>query len=67
METIVAIYEQGVLRPLRQLPLAEHARGRVQIVEGAPHAPPLSTDSPKHCTAFEWLPCFTAASELFGD
>jgi hypothetical protein len=40
METVVAIYEQGVLRPLRQLFLAEHARVRVQIVEDAPHVPP---------------------------
>jgi predicted DNA-binding antitoxin AbrB/MazE fold protein len=33
METIIAIYEQGLLRPLIPLQLPEHARVRVQVVE----------------------------------
>lgn len=33
MDTIIAIYEQGVLRPLTTLALAEHTRVRLQIVE----------------------------------
>ena len=33
METIIAIYEQGVLRPLSPLQLPEHALVRVQVVE----------------------------------
>ncbi|MFB0534520.1 MAG: antitoxin family protein [Anaerolineae bacterium] len=33
MDTIIAIYEQGVLRPTTPLPLAEHTRVRLQIVE----------------------------------
>jgi predicted DNA-binding antitoxin AbrB/MazE fold protein len=33
MDTIIAIYEQGVLRPLTTLALAEHTRVRLQIIE----------------------------------
>jgi predicted DNA-binding antitoxin AbrB/MazE fold protein len=33
MDTIIAIYEQGVLRPITPLSLAEHTRVRLQIVE----------------------------------
>jgi predicted DNA-binding antitoxin AbrB/MazE fold protein len=33
METIIAVYERGVLRPLTRLPLAEHTHVRLQIVE----------------------------------
>ena len=33
MDTIIAIYEQGVLRPVTSLPLAEHTRVRLRIVE----------------------------------
>lgn len=33
MDTIIAVYEQGVLRPSTPLPLAEHTRLRLQIVE----------------------------------
>jgi len=33
MDTIIAVYEQGVLRPLTTLALAEHARVRLQIIE----------------------------------
>ncbi len=31
--TIIATYEQGVLRPTTPLPLVEHTRVRLQIVE----------------------------------
>ncbi len=41
METIIAIYEKGVLRPLQHLNLAEHARVRVQIIEST-----VSVDAP---------------------
>jgi predicted DNA-binding antitoxin AbrB/MazE fold protein len=33
MDTIIAIYEQGVLRPLTELSLVERTRVRLQIVE----------------------------------
>jgi predicted DNA-binding antitoxin AbrB/MazE fold protein len=33
MDTIIAIYEQGVLRPLTELSLAERTRVRLQIIE----------------------------------
>ena len=33
MDTIIAIYEKGVLRPLTALPLADHTRVRLQIIE----------------------------------
>lgn len=33
MDTIIAIYEHGVLRPLTTLALAEHTRVRLQIIE----------------------------------
>ncbi len=33
METVIAVYEKGVLRPTTPLALAEHSRVRVQIVE----------------------------------
>ena len=33
MDTIIAIYEQGVLRPLTTLALDEHTRVRLQIIE----------------------------------
>ena len=35
MNTIIAIYEQGILRPLHKLELAEHSRVKVQIVGDA--------------------------------
>jgi predicted DNA-binding antitoxin AbrB/MazE fold protein len=38
MDTFIAVYEQGVLRPLQRLNLAEHTRVQVQIVENAPSA-----------------------------
>jgi predicted DNA-binding antitoxin AbrB/MazE fold protein len=36
MDVIDAIYEHGVLRPLRPLALPEHTRVRVSIDEAAP-------------------------------
>jgi predicted DNA-binding antitoxin AbrB/MazE fold protein len=33
MESVIAVYEKGVLRPTKPLALAEHTRVRVQIVE----------------------------------
>jgi predicted DNA-binding antitoxin AbrB/MazE fold protein len=33
MDTIIAVYERGVLRPPTELALAEHTRVRLQIVE----------------------------------
>jgi predicted DNA-binding antitoxin AbrB/MazE fold protein len=33
MDTIIAIYEQGVLRPLTELSLVERTRVRLQIIE----------------------------------
>lgn len=33
MDTIIAVYEKGVLRPTTPLALPEHTRVRVQIVE----------------------------------
>jgi predicted DNA-binding antitoxin AbrB/MazE fold protein len=35
MNTIIAIYEKGILRPLRKLDLAEHSRVMVQIIGNA--------------------------------
>jgi predicted DNA-binding antitoxin AbrB/MazE fold protein len=35
METIIAIYEHGVLRPLTPLQLPEHSRVELQVVEPA--------------------------------
>lgn len=35
-ETITAVYEQGVLRPLTPLHLSEHARVRLQILPDPP-------------------------------
>ena len=42
-ETIVAIYEQGVLRPLAPLALPEHTRVQIQIV-----APPPAAQEERH-------------------
>jgi predicted DNA-binding antitoxin AbrB/MazE fold protein len=33
MDTIIAVYEHGILRPLTTLALAEHTRVRLQIIE----------------------------------
>lgn len=41
-QTITAIYEQGVLRPLQPLPLAEHSQVKIQILEMT--SPPTEVD-----------------------
>jgi len=42
-ETITVVYERGVLRPLVPLPIPEHTRMEIQIVE-----PPSSVEEERH-------------------
>ena len=42
-ETITVVYEQGVLRPLAPLPMPEHTRIEIQIVE-----PSLPVEEERH-------------------
>ncbi len=41
-EAIVAVYENGVLRPLESLTLLEHSRVKLQILEVASASPEVS-------------------------
>jgi predicted DNA-binding antitoxin AbrB/MazE fold protein len=53
-DTFEAVYEDGVLKPVRPLPLKEHERVRVTIVPGVPEVGPALEAARRSYGLLQW-------------